>query len=548
MTRSQPTDSQTRPRRTARRLLAVSPITRRILAVNALALIILVAGLLYLGKYRDNLIDAEMDSLKTHAELFAVALGEGAVAAGGAPGEFLHPDAVVQMVRRLVQTTGTRARLFAEDGVLLADSRLILHPRGQVLIEELDTPGTVEEAFRDMMVFYETILRELGQTGRQAPRLDLTGHRASDFPEVARALKGEPTGFVREPKGTLELSVAVPVQRYKHILGALLLTRSGADIDDAMLEVRLNILGVFGVVLVITLLMSFYLASTIARPLHTLAEAAERVRHGHHRQHEIPEFKNREDDISELASALRDMTEALWTRMDAIERFAADVAHEIKNPLTSLQSAVETAARVQDPVMQKKLMVVIQDDVRRLDRLITDISDASRLDAELSKAEMTPVNLTAMLETLADMHAATAGADTPAIELSCTPGLWVMGIEDRLVQVFRNLIANAVSFSPKGGLITITARPDNTAAEITIEDDGPGIPPGKEAAIFDRFYTERPKGEAFGQHSGLGLSISKQIIDALGGTIRAENRMDDAGAPVGARFIVRLDRAETPLS
>jgi len=233
--------------------------------------------------------------------------------------------------------------------------------------------------------------------------------------------------------------------------------------------------------------------------------------------------------------------------MDAIEHFAADVAHEIKNPLTSLRSAVETAARVDDPLKQRKLLAVVLEDVQRLDRLITDISDASRLDAELSRVELEPVLIGRMLETLVDMHQASAEARAPRLVLSL-PGpagtaagdLAVLGIEGRLVQVFRNLIANAVSFSPPGAALHIAALRQGEWMVIVIEDAGPGIPEGKLEAIFERFYSERPAGEKFGTHSGLGLSISKQIVEAHRGTIRAENRRGADGAIIGARFTVRL--------
>jgi two-component system sensor histidine kinase ChvG len=303
------------------------------------------------------------------------------------------------------------------------------------------------------------------------------------------------------------------------------------------------ILQVFGISLLVTVLLSLYLAGTIARPIRRLALAAEQVRQGHGRQSVIPDMGARGDEIGELSSALREMTEALHGRMDAIEAFAADVAHEIKNPLTSLRSAVETAARVTDPVKQQKLLAIIQDDVQRLDRLISDISDASRIDAELSRAISAPVDLGSMLETLADVYQTTGSAPEGvhfAIDLPEDSDLRVLGIEGRLVQVIRNLMANALSFSPQGGTIRMAGRREGNLAIVEIEDDGPGIPENKLEAIFDRFYTERPQGEKFGTHSGLGLAISKQIIDAHRGTIRAENRRDAAGRVSGARFIVSI--------
>jgi two-component system sensor histidine kinase ChvG len=334
------------------------------------------------------------------------------------------------------------------------------------------------------------------------------------------------------------------------VLGAVLLTRGGGEIDRAIRSVRFDILRVFGVALLVTIALSFYLAGTIARPIRRLAQAADRLRTSHGRHAEIPDLTRRGDEIGELSGVLREMTDALWTRMDAIERFAADVAHEIKNPLTSLRSAVETAERVSDPRHRDRLMAIIADDVQRLDRLISDISNASRLDAELSRAELEPVDIGAMLAMLADMHRAAGETDEAADDDSGAPRvvvdapaderLVVPGLEGRLTQVFQNLIANALSFSPPGGTVRVAARRAGDVVRITVSDDGPGIPEGKEQAIFERFYTERPAGEKFGTHSGLGLSISQQIVHAHNGLIDAQNRLSADGRIDGADFIVAL--------
>ena len=302
----------------------------------------------------------------------------------------------------------------------------------------------------------------------------------------------------------------------------------------------------FAVALALTVLLSIYLAGTIARPLRRLADAAERVRKDHYHRHRIPNMADRDDEIGELASTLNDMTEALWQRMDAIDQFAADVAHEIKNPLTSLRSAVETTARLKDLEQQKKLMGIIQEDVGRLDRLISDISEASRLDAELSRAENKPVNIADMLKTIADIHNTTQGDEGPRVALSQTDelgNLMVMGIESRLAQIFRNLITNAATFSPKNSIILITVSREHQKVLIQVDDEGPGIPPGNEEKIFQRFYTERAEEEKFGTHSGLGLSISKQIVNAHHGEIYAYNRRDNTGSILGANFTVNLPLA-----
>ena len=375
-----------------------------------------------------------------------------------------------------------------------------------------------------------------GDAGREVGGLD----------ETRRALAGE-TGFVlRGGQGGLsELSVAVPVQRYKRVLGALVLTRDTRKIDEAVYQVRLDILKMFGIALGVTVLLSIYLAGTIARPMRLLVQAADRVRHGHSRSYTLPDFRARKDEIGDLAGALSEMTEALWRRMDGIESFAADVAHEIKNPLTSLRSAVETAARVDDPDQQRKLMAIIKQDVDRLDRLISDISNASRLDAELSRGEFAPVDLGMILQRVADLHQATRKDGDPEITFSgARPGSFMAeGMEDRLVQVLGNLTGNGVSFSPPGGKIALSIQKQGDMIRICVEDDGPGITPGKEAEIFQRFYQDRPEAEKFGTHSGLGLSISGQIIEAHDGEIQAENRIGDTGQIAGARFLISLPAA-----
>jgi len=374
------------------------------------------------------------------------------------------------------------------------------------------------------------------------PYFENADQHGSDYREVAGALQGEVWMARRSmPDGSLVLSVALPVTRYKQTLGVLMLSKTSADVDTAMFEVRKDTLKVFSVTLIFTVLVSLYLGGTIARPIRILGRAADLVRKGHHRQHTIPKMSARTDEIGDLAAALNDMTEALWERMDAIEAFAADVSHEIKNPLTSLKSAVETAGRLTDPDQQRRLMAVIIDDVERLDRLITDISDASRLDAELSRAETQPVNLSRMFSTLADIHSHTADKAAPDLNVFAEDDLIVDGMEDRLVQVFRNLLANAVSFSLKPeSAIRLTAKRDEGWVIAIVEDQGPGIPSGKEQDIFNRFYTERPAAEEFGRHSGLGLAISKQIVEAHGGEIVATNILDEDGIVTGARFTVRL--------
>lgn len=551
----------------------VSPLTLRILAVNVLALVLLMAGLLYLGRYQDRLIQAETEALETEARIFASALGEGAVnriltapsPTGDEGGERfeLAPELARPMIRRLAEATATRTRLYDIDGRMLSDSRVLVGSQGRIEIRELPSPPAGDPLSRAINDLYTRLIdvvpsREGLPVYREQP--------GEPNPDVERALGGEAAATVWRVDGAggdpeLLLTVAVPVQRYREVLGAVLLTRGGGEIDRAIRSVRFDILRVFAVALLVTVGLSFYLAGTIARPIRRLAQAADRLRTSHGRHAEIPDLTRRGDEIGELSGVLREMTDALWTRMDAIERFAADVAHEIKNPLTSLRSAVETAGRVSDPRHRDRLMAIIADDVQRLDRLISDISNASRLDAELSRAEPEPVDIGLLLTMLAELRQTVAetvaetvdepvaaggtgetAAAPPRVVVDVPAGerLVVPGLEGRLTQLFQNLIDNALSFSPPGGLVRLTARRTGRSVTVVVSDQGPGIPEGKEEAIFDRFYTERPAGEKFGTHSGLGLSIVKQIVGAHNGSVFAQNRKISDGSIDGADFVVIL--------
>lgn len=534
----------------SRRSLWQSPLTRRILALNIMALLVPVLGLLYLPTYRDSLLQSELELLKTEGKLFSGALAASGVVTGPLGDEKLLPETSRQTIRRLVDVSKTRARLFTPDGTLIADSFLLSGPGGIVTITPLPPLDPNQSlVWTWISGAYDWVFNRLPSSRVLEPYQESAVQNALDYNEVVRALGGEAATYVRDAgKGKMVLSAAVPVQRYRQVLGGLLLTKSGDEIEATLRETRLTILGVSGVALGITVLISLYLASTIALPIHRLADAADRVRRAKGRQQSIPDLSKRSDEIGDLSVALRDMTEAVWRRMDAIEGFAADVAHEIKNPLTSLRSAVETVARVEDPQQQKKLMGIILDDVQRLDRLISDISDASRIDAEISRAEAGPVRMRDLILALADIHAATGDSEDDArprliTDLPDGDALTVLGTEGRLGQVLRNLVANAISFSPMRGVITLSAHRKGSRIIITVDDQGPGIPPDKLGAIFERFYSERPKGEKFGTHSGLGLSISKQIVEAYGGKLGAENRVDPAGHICGARFVIDLIKA-----
>lgn len=518
-----------------------SPLTRRILTINVLVLLIPVLGLMHLDQYRDSLIAAEIDSLRIQARAFSLSLGSTAVVATQVGDERLLPEVTRNLMRVLLVDTGVRARIFARSGEILADSFVLGSPGGQVQVRSL--PPEPEGGFGLLRRLLNLVTLWLPGKDNFPLYREARVQKAADYQETQGALAGQSPGMVRtDRQGRLVLSVAVPVQRYRQVLGALMLSKDGAVVDAAVDDRRRDILIVCGVAFAVTVLLSFYLASTIARPIRRLAQAADQVRSAKGRQFEIPDFTRRGDEIGDLSDSLRAMTDALWARLGAIEAFAADVAHEIKNPLTSLRSAVETVARVEDPEQQKRLMSIILDDVQRLDRLISDISDASRLDAELSRAEIDPVDVGDLLRALVAVQEAGERSDAPRFRLDVLDhqDLSVSGIEGRLGQVFRNLISNAVTFSPPGGTIRLSAQRQGGDVVVAITDEGPGIPEGKLEAVFQRFYTERPADEKFGTHSGLGLSISKQIVEAHGGSIYAENRLDEHGQVCGACFIVRL--------
>lgn len=522
-----------------------SPLTRRILAVNLLAPALLVAGLFYLDRYQQGLIRTELAGLITQAEMVAGAVGEGAVTELDHGQVEINQSMAQHLVRRLAKPAQLRARLFDADGSLAADSRFLLRgPHGSIHMEPLEPPQPRGWQGR-LSAFLEQIQTWMPVDSNLPLYQESPEDRAENWPEITQALEGRAKGMVRAAQsGGLVLSVAVPVQRYKQVVGAIMVSADGKAIAKSLFQVRLAILEAFILALAVTTLLSIYLASTIAQPIRRLSQAAHRVRKGRGRRVEIPDFSTRADEIGDLARDLKVMTDALWTRMDAIERFAADVAHEIKNPLSSVRSAVETLGRISDPDRQKKLLSIVQDDVIRLDRLISDISDASRIDAEMSRAESETVPIARLLESLGEIYGSTTnGTIRFRVALPANDPLPVQAVEGRLVQVLRNLIGNAISFSPEAGTILMGALRQDQHILISIEDDGPGIPDNKLEAIFDRFYSERPREEKFGTHSGLGLSISRQIIEALGGAIWAENKKDPDGQTIGARFLVRLAAA-----
>ena len=513
-------------------------ITFRILTLNIFALLILAGGLLYLDQFRDGLIAAKSNALGTQGKIIAAALG-GAAIEGIEKTRALDAELTATLLRRMVKPTGNRARVFDANGALVVDSRQLQAAGREVQAQKL--PLRLDLSLLEQT--YEIIVNALAKVApskeRYPPYAEKPLQKASDYSEVIAALGGEVSYLKRMSAEGLLITAAIPIQSFKRVQGTLLLSSGTSDIDAEVREFRLAILKVSGLALLFTILMSLYLANTIGKPMRMLATAAERVRRLHSRQVQIPDFTSRHDEIGHLSRALREMTAALYRRLDDIEAFAADVAHEIKNPLTSLRSAVEALEKIRDAGKQEKLIEVILQDVNRLDRLITDISDASRLDAELSRAQMKIINISELLETTVAIYSLDTEHSQLSLEIDDNH-LLVDGIAERIAQVIRNILDNALSFSPKEKTIRMVAKSSPGFISVIVEDQGPGFAPKDLGRVFERFYTRRPEGEAFGRHSGLGLSISNQIMEAHGGKLIAENRLDDHGAVVGARVIVKL--------
>jgi two-component system, OmpR family, sensor histidine kinase ChvG len=568
-----------------------SSLTRRIVVLNLGGLVALLVGFLYLNQFREGLIDARVQSLQTQGEIIAAAIAASATVETDsitidpekllqmAPGESygvsdesrpslefsINPERIGPVLRRLVSPTKTRARIYDRDGYLLLDSRA-LTDRANILRYDLPAAVAPEEASSWIERAWNSLKGQFDYSNLPLYE-DIGVANGKAYPEVVRALTGAAKSIVRvNTKGETIVSVAVPIQLFRTVRGALLLSTRGGDIDAIIASERWAIIRIFLVSAFVMLLLSFFLAGTIAEPMHRLAEAAERVRRGIKSRQEIPDYTSRSDEIGHLSGALRDMTRALYNRIDAIESFAADVAHELKNPLTSLRSAVETLPNARNEDSRQRLLAIIKHDVRRLDRLISDISDASRLDAELARADVAPIDLSRVLTTVVAMSNQLNQSTGVRVTLDVAPGLdggdlrkssfMVLGHDSRLGQVFNNLIDNAKSFSHPGGSVRVALRPAKGAAEtglpgegfeIIVDDDGPGIPASAFERIFERFYTDRPS-QGFGQNSGLGLSISRQIIEAHGGRIWAMNRSGPAKDSLdpciyGARFIVWLRAA-----
>lgn len=496
-------------------------LTPRILAVNIFALALLGGGFSYLDSYRSRMVDSRVEQASREARLIAQALAS------------TNKDAKRRdiLVLSLARDMDTRIRLYDDDGKLLSDSREL--GLRNAILRDPDKDPWGQEAARWLDAVIDTVAGATrAPTYRERPR-----DQGLDWPDVrtAQSTHGSAATVWRAPDRTPVITAAAPITG----LGVVMTTFNARDITQTVRAERYRL----GIVLLIvsfsSILLSLFLARTIVRPLRLLARAAIRVRLGRAREVVVPRLPDRSDEIGLLARALSDMTQALRARIDATESFAADVTHELKNPLASLRSAVDSLISVKKREHRDQLLAIVQDDVHRLDRLITDISEASRLDAQLSRATFEPVDIGALIQALLDSRKARGLPAGIRIAFDRDPraALTVLGEGGRLERVFENLIENAISFSPEGGKIAMSVRSEGDTLVVRVEDEGPGVPENSRENIFRRFHSVRPESEAFGQHSGLGLAIARTIVEAHQGSIAVEAREDRLS---GARFVVRL--------
>ncbi len=501
-------------------------LTARILAINIFVLALLAGGIFYLEGFRSRLVETRLGQIARETGLMGVGIGEAPAA---------ERDALIV---KFARASGSRLRLYDADGALVVDSFQLAAPSYR-LVDPASEPLRKDVA-RAMDRFIDTL------TGtRIAPSVvDRPDSMATDWPEIARSRASgtvEPA-YRLAPDRTPFISAARALPKTG---SALLVTNNARDITRTVRSERLWLGLLFAATLIVSVLLSLFLARTIVRPLRRLMTAAVRVRWGRERDVMVPRLPGRNDEIGLLARAISDMTRSLRERIDAGEHFAADVAHELKNPISSLRSSIEALEAIDDPAVRAQLLAVARDDCRRLDRLVTDIAEASRMDAELSRAHFERVDIGCMIDAMIAAREARRDPNRPHIAYARPRkgSTDVMGDDNRLERVFDNLLDNALSFSPSGGVVRVSATRSGDEIIVRVEDDGPGVDEQVRNAIFARFYSLRPAGEAFARHSGLGLAIVQAIVAGHQGSVSVGDRDDGAR---GARFEVRLPAADAP--
>lgn len=546
---------------------------RRILVASLAGLVVMIGGILYFSENNAWLIDAKRESLRVQGEILAAAIaGDARVETGRliihtdalpVPQEkktapridepfsahelSIRPERVAPILRRLIQPTTRRARVYSRDGTLVIDSATLLQ-RGQLSRHE----PKVADGGKTKTKNFWTRLKSWTMSQTDLPVYREIGNaNGTSYPEVRQALEGKATAMLLlNEKGEQIVSTAVPIQRGGVVQGVLLMSTRPGEIDQIVSDQQDQIFLLALFASAATLLSAFMLARTVAGPIRRLSASAELVSRNIGARHELPDFAQRTDEVGQMASAFAAMTAALYRRIEASESFAADVAHELKNPLAAARSMAESLSYARTDEQRKEVVTQIQNELKRLNRLITDVSNASRLDAELARQQMGPVAVTDVVLSVTQIFRDILSGDTRRVEtvtgIPPFDGAYVVrGHAGRLGQVLTNLVDNAISFSPEGRAVTIHVRRAGAMVEIAVEDEGPGIPDDRLEIIFDRFYTDRPDTEAVrGKNSGLGLSISREIVRAHGGDITAENKRSaaapDASRASGARFVVRI--------
>ena len=494
----------------------------RILAVNVLTILLVALSTLYLDVFRNRLSKERSRQTKIEARTTAVAMSH------------VPKNEWPQLLASMSRSSSNRLRLYGPDGRILIDSWRLTGPTYE--LRDPTTQRWTKDVARALDRGFNTIVGAKTLDEYVEPSVD----RLQAWPEaVAAKSSGKAVSNVRNaPDLTPMISAAVPIDD-----GVLLTTQNDRAFTKTVRNQRALIASAMAVLIAISVFVSIFLAKTIVRPLRRLALAAHRVRLGRSREVRVPRLPSRGDEIGLLARAVSDMSQSLRQRIDNIENFAADVTHELKNPLASLRSAVDGLDRVDDPELRHKLMGIARDDVTRLDRLINDISEAARTDAELLRARFERVDLGPLIEQL--VHSWETRRETGDARIAFArprkETAVVMGKPDRLARAINAIIDNAVSFSPPGGLVELAAVRVGDQVRIRIDDEGPGVPPEAREAIFNRFHSVRPEGENFGRHSGLGLAIAQAIVQGHDGEIDVQDRDD---APSGARFTICLPAAD----
>lgn len=547
------------------RFLSAS-LMRRILVSNLLGLLGLLLAMLYISLHHGWLLEAKVDVVKTVSRITAEAIAyraineraiydtnrlpdnvapapkrDDAFAALELP---IDPQQASLVLKKLVGPADLTARIYSQRGTLILDSdTLFAKPRTDddataAAFEEQPRLKNFWTRFHYWLINRELkVYRELGTANGFL------------YPEVKQAAEQgvERPILLLNSKGQQIVSMAEPIKRGNRMMGVLLVSTQPGAIDDILWDERWLILQIAGIALFVAIASSLLLARTVAGPMKRLSESANHVSRNISARQELPDFSDRRDEVGQMGRAFIAMTGALYRRIEASEKFAADVAHELKNPLAAARSTAEAMTYAKTASDREELVEQIQSELKRLNRLINDVSNASRLDAELARQQMQPLDIRVVLKNVASIFRDMLSGDGRSINLVVDPSapeaaFTIVGNDGRLGQVFTNLVDNGLSFSPPGGTITIKARTNGPNVEIAVEDQGPGIPPDKLQAVFDRFYSDRPATDSSrGKNSGLGLSISKEIIVSHRGEIFAENLIDTkTGKVSGARFVVRL--------